>query len=268
MADRLEQAGFTDSKTIMDPAHQWETHHAVDPSLEINATRTGESRGRAPNWSRHETARLCHVIADVRHLKTVTRIYQRVETREELDQGRQDPFVHEFLELFNSTDFTPSVPESVDSITEDVLVTFEPPLHLHIRNGTTLKQIWATLRSSYTIASSNYNASGQSDPSTFPSFTSGDDSLCYMHCVFQRRPSLDAVIRALSETAQIEAGIGDMRIADSLVLPSNERPQENGFEMKVYLQLLEQSQKWLRAAHLPNPLSSRMGVLQLRVIQK
>ena len=209
LADRLEQAGFTDSKTIMDLAHQWEKHHAVDASLEIDETRAGLSRGRAPNWSRHETARLCHVIADARLLTTVTRMNQRVETKEELDQGRHDPFAHEFLELFNSTDFTPSVPESVDGITEDVLVTFEPSLHPHIRNGTTLKQRWAKLRSSYTIASSNYNASGQSDPSTCPSLTNGDDSLCYMHCVFQRHPSLDAVIRALPETAQIEAVIGD-----------------------------------------------------------
>ena len=129
---------------------------------------------------------------------------------EELNQGRHDPFAHEFLELFNSTDFTPGIRESVDGITEDVLVRFEPSLRPYIRNGTTQKQRWAKLRSSYTIASSNYNASGESDPSTFPSFTNRDDSLCYMHCVFQRHPSLDAVIRALPETAQIEAGIGDI----------------------------------------------------------
>ena len=203
----------------MDLSHQLETHHAVDPSLEIDATRAGASRVRAPNWSRHETARLCHVIADAKHLTTVTTMYQRVETREELDQGRHDPFAHEFLELFNSTDFTPSVPESVDGIPEDVLVMFEPSLHPHIRNVTTVKQRWAKLRSSYTIESSNYNASGQSDPSTFPSFTNRDDSLCYMHCVFQRHPSPDAVIRALPETAQIEAGIGDVEDNRQSFLP-------------------------------------------------
>ena len=138
-------------------------------------------------------------------------MYQRVETREEHDQGRHDPFAHEFLELFNSTDITPSVTESVYGITEDVLVTFEPSLHPHIRNRTTPKERWAKLRSSYTIASSNYNASGQSDASTFTTlYTNGDDSLCYMHCVFQRHPSLDAAIRALPETAQIEAAFGEI----------------------------------------------------------
>ena len=268
LADRLERAGFTDSKTIMDLAHQWETHHSVDPSPEIDATRASASRGRAPNWSHHETARLCHVIADDRHLKTVTRMYQRVEKREELGQGRHDPFAHEFLELFSSTDFTPSVPEFVDGITEDVLATFEPSLHPHIRSGTTLKQRCAKLRSSILLQAptstllvrvipqlSHPSLMGTTVFAICIAFSSVIQVWMQLSVLYQKQPRLRLVVEIL-------------RIADSLVLPSNERPQENGVEMKVYLQLLEQFKKWLRAAHLLNPLSSRMGVLQLRVIQK
>ena len=111
-------------------------------------------------------------------------MYQRIETRSELDAGRQERFAYEVLELFNDETFDPEIPEAVCGTTEDLLLQSVPTLHPHKRNGSILKQLWSKLRSSYTVACEKYNKSEQGDPDTLPDYTNGDDRLSYIHCVF------------------------------------------------------------------------------------
>ena len=217
LADRLGHAGVSDSTRIMSLARMWKQHKTVDPEVHANATRAGAERVRAPNWAKHETARICHVIFDAHHLTIVARMYQRIETSglpgwSELDDGRHDPFAYEYLELLNDDSFNPDIPEAVHGVTEDLLLQFVLTLHPHKRNGKILKQRWSMLRSSYIVACEKYNKSGQEDPDTFPDYTNGDDSLSYMHCVFYNHPSLDAVVRAISPNAQIEASKSSIRL--------------------------------------------------------
>ena len=87
----------------------WEQHKNVDPKLHSNATRVGAERVRAPNWTKHETERFCHVIGDAIHSTIVARMYQRIETRSELDSVRHYRFAYEFLELFNDETFDPEI---------------------------------------------------------------------------------------------------------------------------------------------------------------
>ena len=234
LTDRLKKAGVTDCSRIIELSCMWEDHKTVDSQAQTRTCRAGVDRGRAPNWTKHETARLFHVIADARHSTIVARMYQRVETRSELDAGRHDPFAHEFLELFNDDTFHPDIPEAVCGITEDLLLQFDPELHPHKRNGTTLKQRWAKLRSTYTIACEKYTRSGQGDPDTFPNYTNGDDSLSYMHCVFHNHPSLDAVVRSIPPNAQIEAGLNEIDANRPSIPPaqtsSRKRRREDGIE--------------------------------------
>jgi hypothetical protein len=60
------------------------------------------SKQRETKWSKHETARLCHVISDPRNSTALSRLYNRAESRAEIDQGRYDPWSNEFPELFNN----------------------------------------------------------------------------------------------------------------------------------------------------------------------
>ena len=163
----------------------------------------GNGRNRAPNWTKEESARLCHVIADSRNATLVAKMYQRITTRAELYGQRHDPIAEEFRMLFNNSDFNPEPREACDGVTLDILLRIDPSNRRHIRDGQILKQIWTKLRSAYSVASKNFGASGQGDADNFPLFTQGDDVLCYMHCVFHDHPSLDAVLRMIPSGPQI-----------------------------------------------------------------
>ena len=167
----------------------------------------GQGRGRAPNWTKDDSARLCHVIADPGNAIILAKLYQRISSRAELDIQRHDPFVYEFCTMFNDSAFMPVRPVPVDGITEDVLLGIDPSKPRHRRQGQQLKQKWTKLRSSYSVSLRNFQASGQGDREAFPDFTRGDDVLSYMHCVFHSHPSLDAVVRMLPSCAQVEAGV-------------------------------------------------------------
>lgn len=175
----------------------------------------GNGKSRAANWTKEESARLCHVIADSRNTTLVAQMYQRISTRAELDRQRHDPFAIEFRLLFNDADFIPEPPEPHDGVTLDVLLGIDPSIRRNVRDCQTLKQKWTKLRSAYTVASKNFEASGQGDSETFPSFTQGDDVLCYMHCVFHDHPSLDAVLRTIPLSSQIDSGIVGEKAASS-----------------------------------------------------
>ncbi|KAI0558955.1 hypothetical protein FGB62_177g011 [Gracilaria domingensis] len=197
----LEQKGISSFRKIVE-LNQLFHESGADPS-------EGNGRSRAPNWTKEESARLCHVIADSRHATVVAKLYQRISTRAEPDKPHHDPFAEEFCLLFNDTEFKPEPPEPYDGVTLDVFMRFDPSIRRHHRDGQTLKQKWTKLRSSYSIASKNFEASGQGDADTFPSFSQGDDVLCYMHCVFHEHPSIEAVLRLMPSGAQIESGLED-----------------------------------------------------------
>lgn len=137
-------------------------------------------KSRAPNWTRHGTAHLCHVVADARNRPGLKRIYQLAETRAELDEIRHAPFALELKQLFIDHVFVPSLPEPVEGIVEDLLSTNDAGLYPHPTHRTTLIQKWTRLLSLYTVSCKNFETSRQSDAEAFLSFTREDDSLCYM----------------------------------------------------------------------------------------
>lgn len=194
LADRLSQAGVTDSMQIINLVTLWEEHITIDAEVQTNACPAGAEQGRAPNWTKDETVGHSHFIADPRHAITVLKTCQRIDSLSESDTGRNDPFGHVFVHLFNDTLCGPDNLEAVCGISDYLLLHFDPSTQILKRNSTILKQIWGTLRSLYTLACENYNKSGQGDPSTFSLYTNGDDSLLYMPCVFFNNPSLDAVV--------------------------------------------------------------------------
>ena len=107
--------------------------------MHINASRAGAERGRATNLSKHETAQLCHVIADPRHSTIIACMYQQIETRSELDSGRHHPYAHEFIELFNDESYLPDLIDVVCGVTTYFLLQFDSTSHPHKPNGTILK---------------------------------------------------------------------------------------------------------------------------------
>lgn len=168
---------------------------------------------KAPNWTKNEFARLCHVMADPRHATVMEKLYNVPETRQELDTARHDPWSAKFSELFNDKSFKPSLPVGVDGVTDDIISTFDPCVAPHVRTGATLKSKWTKLRSNYTTSYQNYSVSGQNIIDCFPNFTDGDDTLSYMHCVFNNFLSLDMVVRLMPENARVEAGIQEVNDA-------------------------------------------------------
>lgn len=187
----ISQVGITDPEKIMELSHMCEEQKVVDPEIQTNASRADIDRGRLSNWAKHETSLLCHYSADARHNTMLRRIFQRIETRSELDAGRHYHFSQLFLELFNDGYFKPDSLEAVCGITKDLLVQFEPIMYPDKRNGTILKQIWRKLSTPYTVTCEKYNRSGQRDPDTFPHLTHRDDTISYTQCFFRGHLSLD-----------------------------------------------------------------------------
>lgn len=200
LAARLVGAGFKTAAMARQLSVEFE-RDGVDVSA------SGNLREKAPNWTIHETARLCHVIQSPLHSTTLARLYCKPASRAELDRGRHDPWTSEFAAMFNDEDFTPRTPDCHNGVTEDILAAFDPLLHPHQRDGAQLKTKWNKLRSKYTAARETFCRSGQGDADVFPDFTDGDPCLSYMHCVFFDSPSLEYVVRIIPSDARVEEGI-------------------------------------------------------------
>ena len=168
------------------------------------------AKQKAPNWTSHDSARLFHVIADPRHATAIGRLYNKIDTRAELDQARNDPWSAEFVDLFNSEDYNPVEPDGKDGVTDDTVLRFDPTEHPHKRTGMFLKERWNKMRSKYTVAREKFTKSGQGENDVFDTFTDGDDSLAYMHCVFYGRPALEAIVRALPKGCGVKAGLDEI----------------------------------------------------------
>ena len=59
----------------------------------------------------------------------------------------------------------------------------------------------------------------QSDSEMFSSLTRGDDSLCYMHCVFKDHPSIEVVLRSTARHARGESGVEEITRTRSTIPP-------------------------------------------------
>jgi hypothetical protein len=200
---RLGHAGRTSYAEIKKLAEEFEDTRERIPS----ASGMGTSRDREPNWTKHETARLCHVISDPRNSTALRNLYNRAESRAEIDQGRHDPWSNEFPDLFNTKSYEPDVPLISGGAVQTELDQFDPGWHPHERSGGLLKKKWASLRSKFSVAYTNWSASGQGDPESFPDFADGDVGLVYMFCVFNGKPALEFAIRLLPEGARAEEGV-------------------------------------------------------------
>jgi hypothetical protein len=128
LLSRLKGAGVASDAALRTAPNQWDM-------LQEPAERGGAVRRRDPNWSMHETARLCHVIADPRNATALRKLYQREPNRSELDSGRHDPWSNEFMDLFNDPNFSPDVPEWRAGIVQCVLDRFRPEDVRHERDG-------------------------------------------------------------------------------------------------------------------------------------
>jgi hypothetical protein len=190
----------------------------------------GERRERRdPNWTKHETARLCHVVADPRNSTALRKLYEREENRSELDSGRHDPWCNEFMDLFNDPMYEPEVPEVSCGAVQELLDKFDPAISRNSRNGARLKERWQKIRSSFTVAYSKWSKSGQNDPETFHSYTQGDESMVYVFCMFKDQPSLDYALRLLPEGARAESGIpGESTQHDRSILRERRRVLKAG----------------------------------------
>eukprot|EP00171_Calliarthron_tuberculosum_P004659 IDg4659t1 len=176
LATRLIGAGFKTADVVRQLSGAFERDG-------VDASASGNLREKAPNWTMHETARLCHVIQSPVHSTSLTRLYCKPASRAELDRGRHDPWANEFADMFNDDNFTPSTPDCHNGVTEDILAAFDPLLILINVMVPSLRQ------------------------DVFPDFTDGDPALSYMHCVFIDSPSLEFVVRIIPSDARVEEGI-------------------------------------------------------------
>lgn len=187
---RLKAAGFKS----MDDIRRLSQEYKSDGGDKLASSNV---RNKAPNWTRHETARLYHLINSPLHSTTLARLYKKPDGHAELDAKRHDPCANEFADLFNDDEFTSS---------------YKHNLHPHLRQGGLFKARWNKLRSQYTVARDRFSRSGQADADVFTDFTDGDASLAYMHCVFYDSPARNYVVRTLPDEARVEQGIQDLEI--------------------------------------------------------
>jgi hypothetical protein len=118
LMDRLSRAGLTTDVALSTASADWER-------LREPISLVGDRRERrGPNWTKHETARLCHVVADPRNSIALRKLYERDTNRSEIESGRHDPWSNEFMELFNDPAYEPQVPEISGGAVQELLEKF------------------------------------------------------------------------------------------------------------------------------------------------
>jgi len=141
LATRLVGAGFKTLAAVRALDAEYKTLGVDDSAL-------SRVRQKAPRWTKHETARLYHVMNHPSYSDALIRLYNKPESRAALET-RHDPWVNEFSTLFNDPLFLPSIPQAHDGVTDDILSDFDPTLHPVKREGAVLKSRWNKLRSRY-----------------------------------------------------------------------------------------------------------------------
>jgi hypothetical protein len=161
------------------------------------------------------------VLADPRHTTAIAALYQRPESRAELEKARHDPWSIDFADTFNDDLFLPVTPDPVDGVTKDLIEQFDRCDHPHIRNGEALRSRWRFLHGMYTVCRNNCETSGQGDSDVFSSFAEGMPLVSYMHCVCSNSPSLDFVVRKIPNGGTAEGGLGCDSRADRTACCAN-----------------------------------------------
>lgn len=98
LAQRLKNIGTSTAIEVRDLAVAFASNGPDE-------TQQTSGKTKAPNWTMNKAARLCHALADPRHATAVGRLYNKMETRPEMDFGKHDPWSAEFVDLFNCPDF-------------------------------------------------------------------------------------------------------------------------------------------------------------------
>jgi hypothetical protein len=81
------------------------------------------------------------------------------------------------------------------------------PSRVFARDGSVLRRKFGELKSLYTLCCTNFKASGQSDPDSFPLFAQGKPHVIYLHCVVQENGFLEPLCtRTIPVEAQREEG--------------------------------------------------------------
>ncbi len=79
-------------------------------------------------------------------------LYNGTASPADLDRGIHDPWSREFSDLFNDCSYEPAQPRPHNGVTDSLLMSLNPRHHPHERSATFLKNKWATMRSSYSVA--------------------------------------------------------------------------------------------------------------------
>lgn len=108
----------------------------------------------------------------------------------ELDQHRNEPWGNESKDVLNEHEFVPDVPLPVNDVTDELLSSFNPLLHPHMRTGEALRSKWDFLRYRFTVCTRNYEKYGQGGRDVFPDFTYGQKILYYIRYLYKTSSDL------------------------------------------------------------------------------
>jgi hypothetical protein len=219
--------------------------------------KTHPGQHHTPHWSKHDTARLLHVIASPISSDAVKALCQPA-TREELDRGLQNPFEH-FLKTFKSEDFQATHPAPKDPD----LNSFDPNKVIKGHGADKLKKKWNAFRAEFTKAFNNWSASGQNNLDNFKNFIrttgggAGDLSLLYGFQVLRDLPALEMVLRVMPTECCGEIAVDSVSVAYSSAdsvdtsassMAKKKRSRSNADESAVDVQFTTQLQALESAA--------------------
>ena len=125
LAKRLSRAGYNNADEINKLAEEYEA------GGRMSEDGAEQCRGREPNFTKHDIARLCHVIVDPRHSVILRKLYNKPENRAELDAGRVDPWSREFVEMFNDPLFQPEPPIAAGGACQETIALIDPKIIKH-----------------------------------------------------------------------------------------------------------------------------------------
>jgi hypothetical protein len=175
------------------------------------APRENSCPTRTPAFTANEFVRLIHVLSYPRMTNALAQI-MKPRSRADLDReaGSIDPWSLSIAPLFNDANFLPQNSVTLSAgVTRDDVKELNPS-RFFARNGSVLSRKFGELKSLYTLCCTNFKASGQSDPDSFPLFSQGKPHVMYLHCMVQENGFLEPLCtRTIPLEAQREEGCAD-----------------------------------------------------------
>ena len=208
----IKRCVYSRSSTRKKCEHFWSLVFAF-PTLFKWEMGTTPSVGGTTPWSINDTCRLMHLFLEVDLQESISRIYQGLQNREELDSKvlRKSPWIH-LRSKFLDTDWKPEPPEAwivdVHGGGGDY-ESVDPAIKPNIRSSAELVDRWKWIRKGCTILWNNWNKSGRYSEEDLHvwSFCSGEVILLYAFRLFDGTPAESMVRRSLPKHLQMDSGI-------------------------------------------------------------